>query len=138
MHYLLWAIIALVCYTVVAPLVSIAMRDIPSTVVALITNLFLVAGAFGVVVYNGQSLTAYFDHAKMPYMVIAGIFLTIGILAYYRALSLGPVSVVVPVFGLFVATSSIIGIAFLNESLTARKVAGIGFAVLAIYLTSVE
>lgn len=138
MHYLLWAIIALASYTVVAPLVSIAMRDIPSTVVALITNLFLVAGAFGVVVYNGDSLTAYFDHPKMPYMVIAGIFLTIGILAYYRALSLGPVSIVVPVFGLFVATSSIIGIAFLQESLTARKVAGIGFAVLAIYLTSVE
>jgi transporter family protein len=39
---------------------------------------------------------------------------------------------------MFIATSSILGIAFLDEPLTGRKVAGIGLAVAAIYLTSVE
>lgn len=138
MRYLIWAVIALGAYTLVAPLVSIAMQDIPSTVVAFITNVFLIGGAFLVIVYSGESISPYLTHQKAPYMIVAGIFLTVGILAYYHALSLGPVSVVVPIFGLFVATSSIIGIMFLDESVTARKALGIAFAVLAIYLTSVE
>jgi transporter family protein len=39
---------------------------------------------------------------------------------------------------MFLVLSSVIGIAFLNESLTARKVAGIGLAIVAVYLVSVE
>jgi transporter family protein len=42
------------------------------------------------------------------------------------------------VFGMFIVTSSLIGVAFLDESLTITKVAGIGFAILAVYLTAVE
>lgn len=138
MRYLIWAIIALGAYTLVAPLVSIAMQDIPSTIVALVTNIILVGGALIVIGYSGESIGPYLTHQKLPYMLAAGVFLTVGILSYYHALSLGPVSVVVPIFGLFVATSSIIGIAFLDEAFTIRKTLGIAFAVLAIYLTSIE
>jgi transporter family protein len=48
------------------------------------------------------------------------------------------VSIVVPIFGLFLVTSSLVGVVALDESLTTRKAAGIGFAMLAVYLTSVE
>ena len=47
-------------------------------------------------------------------------------------------SVVSPIFGMFLVLSSIIGITFLNESLTARKAAGILLGVVAVYLVSVE
>jgi transporter family protein len=92
----------------------------------------------GVVLYEGQSVSAYLGHPKAPYLYLAGVFLAVGILAYYRALSLGPVSAVVPIFGTFLVISSAVGIAFLDEALTLRKVAGIGCAVLGIYLVSVE
>ena len=140
MGYLQWALVALLAYSAVAPLVGFATTGdpkIPSFVAALITNGLLLVATIGVVLYEGQSVTAYLGHPKAPYLYLAGIFLAIGILAYSRALSLGPVSAVVPVFGTFLVISSVVGILFLNESLTLRKVAGIGCAMLGIYLVSV-
>ncbi|WP_227354788.1 EamA family transporter [Haladaptatus salinisoli] len=138
MNYVGWAIVALVGYTALPPLVSIATREIPDTVAALVANGMLVAAALAITVYEGEQIVPYLTSDKAPYMYLAGVSLAVGILAYYRALASGPVSVVVPIFGLFIATSSILGIALLDEPLTARKAAGIGFALLAIYLTTVE
>jgi len=139
MGYLQWSVLALLAYSVVAPLVGFATTGnprIPSFVAALVTNGLLLVATVAVVLYQGQSVTAYLGHPKAPYLYLAGLFLAVGILAYYRALSLGPVSAVVPIFGTFLVISSVVGVLFLNESLTARKVAGIGCAVLGIYLVS--
>ncbi len=138
MRYLVWALIALLGYTAVPPLVKLATADIPSDVVLLISNGILVIAAAGIILTADVSVTPYLTHERSIYAYGAGIALTVGIISYYRALAAGPVSVVVPIFGMFIATSSILGIAFLDEPLTGRKVAGIGLAVAAIYLTSVE
>ncbi|SFG08506.1 transporter family protein [Halopelagius inordinatus] len=141
MNYMLWAVLALVAYSLVAPLMSIATTGspkIPSNVAALMANTVLVAATVGVVVYNDSDAVSYLSHPKAKYVLFAGICLTVGILAYYRALSMGPVSIVSPVFGMFLVLSSVIGIVFLNESLTARKMLGIGLALVAVYLVSVE
>jgi transporter family protein len=139
MGYLQWSVLALLAYSAVAPLVGFATTGnprIPSFVAALVTNGLLLVATVAVVLYQGQSVTAYLGHPKAPYLYLAGLFLAVGILAYYRALSLGPVSAVVPIFGTFLVISSVMGVLFLNESLTARKVAGIGCAMLGIYLVS--
>nr|WP_227376422.1 EamA family transporter [Haladaptatus halobius] len=138
MNYVGWAIVALVGYTALPPLVSIATQEIPDTVAALVANGMLVVAALVITVYEGEQIVPYLTSDKAPYMYLAGVFLAVGILAYYRALASGPVSVVVPIFGLLIAMSSILGIAFLDEPLTARKATGIGFTLLAIYLTTVE
>ena len=138
MHYLVWAVIALLGYTVVPPLAKLATADIPSDVVVFISNGILVIATVGIILTSDVSVTPYLTHERSLYAYGAGIALTVGIISYYRALAAGPVSVVVPIFGLFIATSSIIGIVFLDEPLTGRKVAGIGLAVAAVYLTSVE
>ncbi|MGM0604918.1 MAG: EamA family transporter [Halobacteriota archaeon] len=141
MNYLPWAILALAAYTVVAPLMRIATTGdgaLPSDVATMISNTVLVVAAAGVVLATNQSLSTHLTSPKVPYALAAGLFLAVGILAYYRALSLGPVSVVTPVFGLFLVTSSILGIVALGEGATARKLLGIGFAVLAVYLVTVE
>jgi transporter family protein len=140
-NYLPWALLALVAYTLVAPLLSVATTGdpkMPSFVAALFTNTILVASTVAVVFFSGENALAYATHPKAPAVYAAGIALTVGILAYYRALSLGPVSVVAPVFGMFLVTSSVVGILVLDEPLTARKVAGIGLAIVAVYLVSVE
>jgi transporter family protein len=141
MSYLPWALGALVAYTFVPLLMSVATTGsdaIPSDVATIISNSILVVGALAVVVGTDQRVTPHLGSSKIPYALAAGICLAVGILAYYRALSLGPVSVVTPVFGMFLVTSSIFGMAFLDEPVTARKLAGIGFAVLAVYLVTVE
>ncbi len=138
MNYLPWALLALLAYTFVAPLMSLATAEVPSDVAVIISNSMLVVAAAAVVVVSHEPVLEYLTHPDAPYMYAAGICLAVGILAYYRALALGPVSVVVPIFGMFIVTSSLIGFAVLDEPLTARKAAGIAFAALAVYLTSVE
>jgi len=138
MNYIGWSVIALIAYTLVAPLMKIATESIPSDVATVISNTILVIVALVVVAAADHPVAEYVTHPKAPYMYAAGFCLAVGILAYYRALSMGPVSVVTPVFGLFLVTSSIAGVAVLDEPFTARKAAGIGFALLAVYFTSVE
>lgn len=136
MNYILWSLLALVSYALVAPLVSIATNDIPSEVVVVTTNGILVLAAGFVLLVSDVSVSQYLTDEAAPYMYAAGIVLAVSIIAYYRALELGPVSVVVPIFGTFLVLSSIIGIIALEESVTGRKVAGILLAGVAIWLVS--
>jgi transporter family protein len=138
MQYLWYALVALAAYTLVAPLVSLAMRDLPADVVVFVTNGILVLGALALILATDRPFFSALTHEDAPYMYAAGICLAVGIVAYYRALSTGPVSVVVPIFGLFLVGSSVVGIAFLDEALTARKAVGIALAVVAVFLTTFE
>ena len=136
-RYLLLSLVAFAAYSLVAPLLKVAMETIPSTTAVFMSNavMFVLLGA--VLIGSGTDLGSYLDHPKSPYIVAWGIALAVGLLAYYRALALGPVSVVVPIYGLFIAVSSLIGFAALEEPITRRKLGSIGFAVVAIVLMSV-
>ncbi|MFT4944658.1 MAG: transporter family protein [Halovenus sp.] len=136
MSYLWWALLSLVAYALVAPLVSVATNDIPSEVVVVTTNGILVVTAIALLAVSDVSVSGHLTDEPAQYMYAAGILLAIAIVAYYRALELGPVSVVAPIFGTFLVLSSIIGIAFLDEPFTLRKGAGIVLAGVAIWLVS--
>ena len=141
MSYLPWAIVALVGYTLVPVLLRIATTGpdaVPSDVAVIISNTVLLLVATTVVIGTDQQVTTHLSSPKLWYVIAGGLCLAVGILAYYRALALGPVSVVTPVFGMFLVTSSVVGIAVLGESLTARKTVGICLAVIAVYLVTVE
>ncbi len=134
----LWlALLAFVTYSLVAPLLKIAMETIPSTVAVFMSNAVMLVLIVGILVYLGHSPVPYLRHQRAPYILVWGVGLAVALLAYYRALALGPVSIVVPIYGLFIVLSSIIGIVVLDEAVTWRKVASIGFAILAIVLMSI-
>jgi transporter family protein len=136
MNYVVYAVVALLAYSLVPPLVDLATREIPSSTAALVSNSVLVVVAAGVVAYTGEWDASHLTGRNAVYIYAAGLCLAVGILAYYRALAEGPVSVVVPIFGLFLVTSSVFGVAFLDETLTARKVVGVVLALVAVYLVS--
>jgi transporter family protein len=136
MRYLTWTVIALVAYSLVPPLSKVAAEDVPIMVVALGANVMVVVANAAVVLYFDKPDFSMLVSPNLVYIVAAGVFLTIGVLGYFYALSIGPVSVVVPLFGMFLVGSSLIGMAFLGEAVTLRKLAGLGFAGLAIYLTT--
>ncbi len=141
MNYLPWAVLALLAYSFVAPLMREATSGagaIPSDVAALVANTILVIVTIGVVVVSDVRVIEQFQNPNMRIVVLAGICLTVGILAYYRALARGPVSVVAPIFGLFLVSASIVGVVALDEALTARKAVGIALAVVAIVLVAGE
>jgi len=138
MRYIGWALLALVAYSAVPPLMRYVTQEIPSDVAVVVTNGMLTVGAIGLVVATNKPFLPTLTHQRAPAMYVAGIALAVGIVAFYRALSLGPVSVVVPIFGLFIATSAAVGFLVLDEAFTLRKAVGIGLALVAVYLTSVE
>lgn len=132
MEYLLWVLLALLAYSVVAPLTSFIMRDVPAAPGLFLATVVFLAIASVVLVLTGTADPSFATTTEAGYVYVAGGFLTVGILAYTAALESGPVSVVVPIFGMFIVGSSVLGIAFLDESLTLTRAAGIGCAVLAI------
>ena len=137
--YLSYALLAMGAYAFVPPLMRVATTGpdaVPSNVAVVVSNTLLVAIALGVLAYTTQEFTTHLSSSKMPYVLAAGLFLGIGILALYHSLSLGPVSVVTPVFAMFLVFSSVIGFFVLGESFTARKALGIVLAAASVYLVS--
>ncbi|WP_049985072.1 EamA family transporter [Halobellus rufus] len=136
MEYLPWVIVALVSYGTLAPLTSKVTQEVPPAVsLFLATAVFLVL-TLGVMVATETNPLTYALLPSAGYIYVGGAFLAVGILSYYFALQRGPVSVVVPIYGMFIVGSSVIGIAFLGEELTLTRVGGIASAIVAVYLSS--
>ncbi len=136
-RYLELSILACLSYSLVAPLLSIAMTELPSTLAVFLSNSVMFVTVGLVVRYRGHPVWPYLRHPRTPYILAMGVLLTIGLLTYYRALALGPVSIVVPIYGLFIVVSSLIGIVAFDEAVTSRKLAAIALSVVAIALMSV-
>ena len=134
--YVGWAVLALLSYSLFTPLVKLATRSAPSHVVALVTNSVLVLTALVTTVVAGDDVTAALAPRTLPYVLGGGVFLSIGILSYYRALAGGPVSTVVPIFGSFIAVSSLLGVVVLGDSLTLRKGVGVVLTTVGVYLAA--
>lgn len=135
-RYLGLSLIACLVYSLVAPLLSIAMTELPSTLAVFLSNSVMFVTVGLVIRYRGLSVRPYLRHPRTPYIVAMGVLLTIGLLTYYRALALGPVSIVVPIYGLFIVISSVVGLVVFDETVTVRKLAAIGLSVVAIALMS--
>ncbi|MFB6069736.1 MAG: EamA family transporter [Halanaeroarchaeum sp.] len=136
MQYLRWSLVALAAYSLVAPLMKVATKEIPTDVAVLVSNTMFVLAAAAVVATTDAPVVEYLTHPRSIYLYGAGLALAVGILAYYRALAMGPVSTVTPIFGMFLVVSSLVGFVFLGETFTARKALGLAFAAAAVFLTA--
>jgi len=72
----------------------------------------------------------------LVYPLLVAIPLVVALLALYTAIDRGPMSVVMPVYGLSILVTSILGIFFLREKVSRQRVLGLTFAVAAIVLLS--
>jgi len=134
---LIWALISLVFCSLMPPLVKSAMKEVPSYVAVTVTNAILRSLAFVVAKAQGYSFTEHLSLDQpsiMPYA--AGAVLAVAIISYYKALELGPISSVVPIYGMYIVLSSLVGFIVLKESITPTKGMGLLCAVLAVILIS--
>ncbi len=69
----------------------------------------------------------------LSYSVATGIALTIAVTSLFQALSLGPASIVVPIYGMFIIGGSTLGMLVLHEPITVNKLVGLGLATASIY-----
>jgi transporter family protein len=130
-------VVALVGYSAFVPLASLATKQMPSHLTALVTNSMLALTALVVTVVRGDDAVEYLSGRPLAYTLAAGVFLSVGILAYYRALAEGPVSVVTPIYGSFLVGASVLGIVFLNEPFSLTKGVGIALTMAGVYLVAV-
>ena len=139
MNHITWALTGMVGYSFTTLLVKPATRSgqFSSFLVLAIACVITMTTAMSIILLRGdlQSVSPKdFASSSAWYAYATGIALTVAVMSLFRALSLGPASIVVPIYGMFIVGGAVLGIVFLHEPLTARKIAGIGLAVISIFL----
>lgn len=84
-----------------------------------------------------KSLVVCWNSKFCLYGVAAGIFCGLGYVFFYRALSKGNASSVIPISSLYIVVSACLVFLFLKEPITWKNICGIFSAILAVVLLSV-
>ena len=137
--YVFWAILGMVAYSITTILVKIAAREgLPSSVVVAIATTVVALTCWSIVVARAQSgmLLQSLSTPSGAWSLAAGATLSVAVTSLFRALELGPASVVVPIYGMFIVGGFILGVVLLGEALTLPKAVGVLIAVASIYLIS--
>lgn len=139
MNYIHWALTGMVGYSFVTLLVKLATRhgELTSFTVLMISTVMVGIIVSAVVLYRGDLdslVLADMTSTSALWSYAAGLALALAVTSLFIALSMGPASIVVPVYGMFIAGGAVLGILFLGESITFSKVFGIILAVASIYL----
>jgi transporter family protein len=105
--YVLWAVIGMIGYSVTATLVKLATQSgrFSSYFVLMISSAMVVATSTTITILRGDMKTFSRDNlvsADGMLALGAGVALVIAVVFYFLALSEGPTSVVVPIYGMFI------------------------------------
>jgi bacterial/archaeal transporter family protein len=139
MNYVAWAVLGMIGYSLVTVLVKLATRSgqFSSFLVLAIATVIVSASAVSIAVLRGdlRALEARdFTTPSALWAYATGVALTVAVASLFRALSLGPASVVVPIYGMFIVGGALLGMIFFNEPPNLRKLVGIGLAALSVFL----
>jgi transporter family protein len=131
---LAWALIAMLAWGIWAVVANVATRSLSpefAMVVSYATGAALAAGYVGI-----QSIPVTLDRDGLLFAALAGVFAGAGTIAFYVGLDRGRTGIVTTVSALYFVVAAVIGVVFLEETLTLRHVAGLGSAILAVLLLS--
>jgi transporter family protein len=139
MNYITWAILGMAGYSLVALLVKLATRSgqFSSFLVLAIATVIVTVCALSITVVRGDTralVARDFASSSALWAYATGIALTVAVASLFRALSLGPASVVVPIYGMFIVGGAVLGMVFLDEPPNLRKLLGICLAIISIFL----
>ena len=135
MGFLPWALFAMVTYGLTAVLLKLAFRGISPPLGLVVANVAVVLTGLGWMAVVGAGVARGLGaNAATAWLALAALVLSASILSYYKALSLGPASVVVPLFGLSLTIAAVLGFLVLGEPVKPARIAGIALAAVAIFL----
>jgi transporter family protein len=135
--HMFWALLGMAGYSATTLLVKLATRTgLPSTVVVAIATSMVTATCWLIVAARGQTLQLFnsLGTSGGAWSIAAGVAMAIAVTSLFRALQLGPATVVVPVYGMFIVGGFLLGVIFLGETMTPMKLAGVSACVAGIYL----
>ena len=135
--YVLWALIGMSAYSFTTLFVKLAERaGMPSFAVLAVATVMVAIFVLAITFARGEvaPLVAQFGGRGMLFALAAGITLTIAVSSLFHALSLGPATVVVPLYGMFIVGGAVLGVLVLHEPVTWQKAAGLVAAAAGVYL----
>lgn len=135
MGYLPLALITLVLLGVHYFLAKVISPHISSPAIALLGGVAYFPIVLGYIYFTKTPIMPE-EKSYFWYAILIGIPMAIGILTLYMAIAKGPVSVVMPIYGLNAMVTVLLGIIILHEPVTVPKIAGLVLAVAAIVLLS--
>ena len=133
MGYVAWALVGMAGYSATTLFVKLATRagangyNVLAVAVSIVTVLVWIGTLAGGQWSRGS--VGALGGSAMGWTIATGFVLAIAVSSLFRALSLGPASVVVPIYGMFIVGGAVLGILVLREPFTATKAAGIVLAV---------
>jgi len=133
MNYLPLSLITMVCLGVHYFLAKLISPHISSPVIALLGGAIFFPLVFAYIYFTKTPIMPE-QKVYIGYAILISIPMAIAILTLYLAIAKGPVSVVMPVYGLNAMVTVVLGIIVLHEPITATKVTGLVLAVVAIVL----
>lgn len=141
MNHVGWALLGMAGYSLVTLLVKLATRagDLKAFAVLAIATSMVACSATAYAVLGGffaGKEPADFLRPSALYAYAAGIALTIAVASLFKGLSLGPASVVVPIYGMFILGGALLGILVLGEPVTVKRIAGLALCVGGVYLVA--
>lgn len=135
MNYVTLALITMVGLGIHYFLAKLISPHISSPVIALLGGAIFFPLVFAYIYFTKTPIMPE-QKVYIGYAILIGIPMAIAILTLYLAIAKGPVSVVMPIYGLNAMVTVILGIIVLHEPVTIPKVAGLVLAVVAIVLLS--
>lgn len=135
MNYVTLALITMVGLGIHYFLAKLISPHISSPVIALLGGVIFFPLVFAYIYFTKTPIMPE-QKVYIGYAILIGIPMAIAILTLYLAIAKGPVSVVMPIYGLNAMVTVILGIIVLHEPVTVPKVAGLVLAVVAIVLLS--
>ncbi len=135
MSYVGWVLIAMVGYGIMAILLKSSLKHFPPETAVFVTNAILAVAALLWALYRGVKIQEHLAFNQPTLLlIVAGMVLSVSVISFYMALSRGPASVVVPMFGMNIAIVSLLAFLVLGEPLNAFRLSGIALALGAIFL----
>ena len=137
--YVIWALIGMVGYSLTTLFMKLAIRDgrFSSFLVLAIATEMTATTAVIVLLMRGDlramSLQDFWSTSG-AWSLACGVCMAVAVAALFRGLALGPASVVVPIYCMFSAGGAVLGLMFLHEPVTARRLIGIALAGLSVFL----
>jgi transporter family protein len=116
-------------------LVKLISGNIATIVIPLIGNIVIVGVIITYLRLTGTPIIPK-RRIYLLYTLLVAIPLSVALIALYTAIALGPMSVVMPVYGLSVLVTAFLGIVVLREKVTVSRLLGLALAAGAIILLS--
>lgn len=132
-----YAIVSAIAASMTALLAKVGVRDVPSNLATAFRTAIVLVFAWGMVVATGEVRdVAKISTRSYVFLALSGIATGISWLAYFRALSLGPVSRVAPIDKLSLPLTVVLAAVLLREPMTLRVGLGVSLIVVGVLFCS--